>query len=149
MNVLPHPMEDIASIRLGTLLADVSLRCCFSLFFGMFLMLVILIHMLKPPMMLTHQDLVHLLAAAFDAGEGHLLRVLSALLSVVHALVVLVLSVEDGVGLDGIEGFENLLQLLVLLGCGDGVGGWIYEDGVDEVGKNIFLSICIGVRLEG
>ena len=34
-------------------------------------------------------------------------------------------------------------------GGGDGVGGWIYEDGVDEVGKNIFLSICIGVRLEG
>lgn len=60
-------------------------------------------------MMLTHQDLVHLLAAAFDAGERHLFRVLSALLGVVHALVVLVLSVEDGVSLDGIEGFENLL----------------------------------------
>ena len=109
MNVLPHSMKDIAAICLSTLLADVSLRCCFSLFFGMFLMLVILIHMLQPPMMLTHQDLVHLLTAAFDAGEGHLFRVLSALLSVVHALVVLVLSVEDGVSLDGIEGFENLL----------------------------------------
>ena len=86
-------MEDIAAIRLSTLLADISLRRCFGLFFGMFLMLVILIHMLQPPMMLAHQDLVHLLAAAFDAGEGHLLGVLSALLGVVHALVVLVLSV--------------------------------------------------------
>lgn len=96
-------------------------------------------------MMLTHQDLVHLLAAAFDAGERHLFRVLSALLGVVHALVVLVLSVEDGVSLDGIEGFENLLELLVLFGSGDGVGGWIYEDGGHEVGKNI----CVRVRLKG
>ena len=145
MNVLPHSMKDIASICFGTLLADFSLRCCFGLFFGMFLMLVILILMLKPPMVLTHQDLVHLLAAAFDAGEGHLFRVLSALLGVVHALVVLVLSVEDGVSLDGIEGFENLLELFVLLGSGDGVGGWIYEDGVHEVGKNI----CVSFRLKG
>lgn len=144
MNVLPHSMEDVASLRLDALLADFSLCCCFSLCFGILLMLIILIHMLNPAMMLAHQDLVHLLAAAFDAGEGHLLGVLSALLSVVHALVVLVLSIQDGVCLDGIKGFNNFLQLLELFGRSDSVCCWIDEDGVHEVGKNIGDSVRLG-----
>lgn len=91
-------------------------------------------------MMFAHQDLVHLLTAAFDARQGHLLGVLSVLLSFMHALEVLVLAIENGVCFDGIKGFKNILYLLELFGRGNGAGGWLDKNGIHEVGKDVSVK---------